>query len=72
MGKTLDNFDYVIFGHYHFDREHEVDGIKMRCLNGTGVAISDKTVYYLLDYKDGEISLRDFIREKILEKIVLE
>ena len=57
MGKTLDNFDYVIFGHYHFDREHEVDGIKMRCLNGTGVAISDKTVYYLLDYKDGEISL---------------
>lgn len=56
-GKTLNNFDYVIFGHYHFEKNHEVENIKMQCLNGTGVAISDKATYYLLDYKDGEISL---------------
>lgn len=60
MGKKLDNFDYVIFGHYHFDRTHEVDGIKMRCLNGTGVAILDKAVYYILDCKCEEVSLEKF------------
>ena len=47
----------MIFGHYHFDKKYEVDNIKIHCLNGTGVSISNKTVYYLLDYKDSEISL---------------
>lgn len=49
FGKRILDFDRVIYGHYHFERQHTLDNVLLNCLNGTGVAITDKAIYYILD-----------------------
>ena len=49
FGKRILDFDRVIYGHYHFEREHTLGNTLLNSLNGTGVAIIDKAVYYILE-----------------------
>jgi predicted phosphodiesterase len=49
-------FNVVIYGHYHFKRIHELKNTKLYSLNGAGVAIKDKTFWYLYDTITEEIS----------------
>ena len=56
-GKTLDNFDRVIFGHHHFESNHKVGNTIINSLSGTGTNIKDKAVYYVLDYKNNKVTL---------------
>ena len=45
FGKRLFDFDRVIYGHYHFERKHTFGNVILNSLNGTGVVITDKTIY---------------------------
>ena len=50
-GKTVDEYDDIIFGHYHFQRTHLATAYNkttFHSLNASGVAIDNKTVYYIL------------------------
>lgn len=50
-GKTTNQYDGIIFGHYHFERDDlKKDGnvTNFHSLNASGVAIEDYTMYYLL------------------------
>lgn len=58
-GKTIDFFDCIIYGHYHFFRNHLVNNIKFYSLNGTGVAIDKQAVYYTLEIVDEQILLTE-------------
>ncbi len=49
FGKRILDFDRVIYGHYHFEREHTLGNTLLNSLNGTGVAITDKAIYYMLE-----------------------
>ena len=60
FGKTISYYDRVIYGHYHFERNHELRGTKLHCLNGTGVAITDKAIYYILESSDSGIELKRY------------
>ena len=44
FGKNIFDFDRIIYGHYHF-----LGNVILDSLNGTGVAITDKAIYYVLD-----------------------
>lgn len=59
-GKRLIEFDRVIFGHYHFERNHNIAGIAFNCLNATGVAINEKAIYYLLEYINDRVYLNKY------------
>ena len=50
-GKTIDCYDDIIFGHYHFPSIHLNDYKKKTSfysLNATGVAIENEAIYYLI------------------------
>lgn len=49
FGKRILDFDRAIYGHYHFEREHTLGNTLLNSLNGTGVAITDKAIYYILE-----------------------
>lgn len=57
VGKTINNYDVVIYGHYHFYRYHKVINIEFYFLNGTGVAINNKSIYYVLETIDGKFNI---------------
>ena len=75
-GKTVDTYDDVIFGHYHFQRTHHKDenhNTEFHSLNSSGVAIGNKTIYYILyptekGYKI-EKSRVPYNRRKLLYKL---
>lgn len=50
-GKKLSNFDILIYGHYHFYREHKIQKRKYISLNGTGVGINKCATYQLMIIK---------------------
>ncbi len=58
-GKTIDYFDCIIYGHYHFFRKHIVNNVELYSLNGTGVAIKKEAIYYTLEVVDGKILLTE-------------
>ena len=39
--KSILDFDRVIYGHYHFEREHTLGNTLLNSLNGTGLAITE-------------------------------
>ena len=50
-GKKTKDYDAIIFGHYHFERnDYKKDGnsTNFHSLNASGVAIDDYAVYYIL------------------------
>lgn len=49
FGKTIDNYDIIIFGHYHFYRHHHQNNIDFYSLNATGVAIEKQAKYYIVE-----------------------
>ena len=49
FGKNIFDFDRIIYGHYHFERNHILGNVILDSLNGTGVAITDKAIYYILE-----------------------
>lgn len=50
-GKKLSSFDVLIYGHYHFYREHKLFRRKLISLNGTGVGIHKCATYQLMIIK---------------------
>ena len=50
-GKKISNFDILIYGHYHFYREHRFFKRKYISLNGTGVGIYKCAAYQLMIVK---------------------
>ena len=51
-GKTVNEYDAVIYGHYHFQQTYrKADGYSTNffSLNASGVAIDDRTFYYILE-----------------------
>lgn len=41
-------YDVIIYGHYHFYKYHKMKNIEFYFLNGTGVVINNKSIYYVL------------------------
>lgn len=58
-GKTINNYDVIIYGHYHFYRYHKMKNIEFYSLNGTGVAINNKSIYYVLETIDGKLNISE-------------
>lgn len=50
-GKKITSFDILIYGHYHFYREHKLFRRKLISLNGTGVGINRCATYQLMIIK---------------------
>ena len=59
FGKTIDNYDIIIFGHYHFYRHHKSNDIEFYSLNGTGVAIDKEAIYYILEDEKGQLTISE-------------
>ncbi len=57
FGNTIDNYDVIIYGHYHFYRHHKFNQTEFYSLNGTGVAIDKAAIYYILEEKNGELDI---------------
>jgi len=51
-GKTVNNYDAVIFGHYHFEKTNQMNVTTFLSLNGSGVAIKEHAIYYILEPKE--------------------
>lgn len=53
-GKKVNDYDAILYGHYHFEQFHENTNPKFYSLNAGGVAINKNTYYYILSpSKDG-------------------
>ena len=51
-GKTTKEYDAIIFGHYHFERndyKRNGNSTNFHSLNASGVAIDDYAIYYILE-----------------------
>lgn len=57
FGHTIENYDFVIYGHYHFYKHHKLNNTAFYSLNGTGVAIDKKAIYYILEEKNGTFNI---------------
>lgn len=58
-GKTINNYDVIIYGHYHFYRYHKMKNIEFYSLNGTGVAVNNNSIYYVLETIDGRLNISE-------------
>ena len=58
-GKRVDEYNSIIYGHYHFFRKHTKDNMDFYSLNGTGVAISSQAMYYVLENINNRIILTE-------------
>ncbi len=72
-GKTIDSYDDVIFGHYHFERfsaPNEKRHTAFHSLNAGGVAIYDKAIYYIIEPSTNGYNINrksvPYDREKLL------
>lgn len=68
-GKTVREFNMVIFGHYHFYREHKANGIDFYSLNGGGVAIDKQAIYYTLETEKDKVVILENKVEYDYEKV---
>ncbi|MBQ7104304.1 MAG: metallophosphoesterase [Bacilli bacterium] len=76
-GKTVNKYDAVIYGHYHFQESYlKKDGYptNFHSLNAAGVAIEDKTFYYILEpnKKNGYVIRRlsiPYDKDKLYHKL---
>lgn len=59
FGNTIDNYNLIIYGHYHFYRHHKMKNTEFYSLNGTGVAIDTKAIYYILEDNNGKINISE-------------
>lgn len=48
-GKTVVEYDIIIYGHYHFYKTHKKRGIQFYSLASTGVNHTPKAIYYILN-----------------------
>ncbi len=58
-GKRIDEYNCIIYGHYHFFRKHIKNNIIFYSLNGTGVAIDKQAIYYVLENVNNRIILTE-------------
>ena len=58
-GKRVDEYNGIIYGHYHFFRKHTKDNVYFYSLNGTGVAIDKQAMYYTLENINNRIVLKE-------------
>lgn len=75
-GKTVDKYDAIIFGHYHFERfdeKGESNITNFYSLNAAGVAIEDNTFYYILSPSKKGYSIKKvtvpFNKNKLYNKL---
>lgn len=59
-GKKLSKFDILIYGHYHFYREHRIFRRKLISLNGTGVGINKCATYLMMVIKNNNIFTKTY------------
>ncbi len=71
-GKKINDFDIIIFGHYHFYREHKVNGVEFYSLNGSGVGIDKQAIYYTLEVENDEIIVKENKVDYDYEKVYSE
>lgn len=72
-GKTIDEYDSIIFGHYHFQQQDKLGNTTLLSLNGSGVAIKDNAIYYILEpdkngYNISKVAV-PFDKEKLYNKL---
>lgn len=58
-GKIVNEYNSIIYGHYHFFKKHIENNISFYSLNGTGVAIDKQAMYYVLENNNNEIILTE-------------
>ena len=72
-GKNINDYDVIIYGHYHFHKYHKIKNIEFYSLNGTGVAIDTKSIYYVLELIDGKLNVSrksvDYDFEKLYQEL---
>lgn len=71
-GKRVDEYNGIIYGHYHFFRKHTKDNVDFYSLNGTGVAIDKQAIYYVLENINNEIVLTENKVDYDYEKLYYE
>lgn len=71
-GKRVDEYNGIIYGHYHFFRKHTKDNIDFYSLNETGVAIDKQAMYYVLENINNRIILTENVADYDYEKLHYE
>lgn len=71
-GKKVDEYNSIIYGHYHFFRKHTKDNIDFYSLNGTVVAIDKQAMYYVLENVNNGIILTENMVDYDYEKLHYE